>query len=78
MSRRAIAEWRLGLLVYGLSSFRVLGPATGCGLMRVLGRASDAGTVCDLVGVGRGLCEDEGTTVSSECSGRKMALKTAL
>ena len=78
MSRRAMAEWRLALLVYGSSSFRVLGPAAGCGLVRVLGLAGDAGTVYALDGVGRYLDEDGAATVSSVCSDRKMALKTDL
>lgn len=76
MSRRATAEWRLVLLAYGLSCFRVLGPAAGCGA--VLGRAEDAGTVKALEGFGRDLDEDGVGTPSSVCSDRKKALKTDL
>ena len=77
MSRRATAEWRLGLLAYGLRYFRLLGPATGCSI-EVLGRAGDAGTVKALAGFGRALDEDGTTMESSVCSVRKMALKTDL
>lgn len=80
MSRSAIAEWRVGLLVYGVRCFWVLGPATGCGLVRVLGRgrAGEAGTVNALVGVDRELEEDGAMAASSAWSDLNMALKTDL
>jgi len=77
MSRRATAEWRLGLLAYGLSCFGVLGPATGCS-MKGRGRDGDAGSVNALDGLGRDLDEDGVEAESSVCSGRKMALKMDL
>jgi hypothetical protein len=75
MSRRATAEWRYGLLPYGLRCLGVLGPATGCS-RNGRGRAGDAGTVNALDGLGRGL--DEVAADSSWCSRRKIALKTDL